>query len=97
MLQVSKRAENDRKLFILLMGALIALAWIVLWVWGQSPYGQFLNHEHLDEVSLGDIPVLLVFVAGWTVMCMAMMLPTSLPLVSMFHKLAIDSQTARGW
>lgn len=96
MLQVSKRLENERKYFILLMGALIALAWIVLWVWGQSPYGRFLSHEHLDEVRLGNIPVLLVFVAGWTLMSAAMMLPTSLPLVSLFHKL-VNRRPDRAW
>src|SRR5260370_14581909 len=30
---------------------------------------------------------MLVFVAGWVVMLVAMMLPTSLPLVAMFHRL----------
>ena len=29
------------KPFTALLVALIALAWAVLWVWGQSPYGRF--------------------------------------------------------
>ena len=87
MLQASKREENDRRFFFLLMGALIALAWLALVLWGQSPYGRFLNHKDLAEVSLGQTPVLLVFVAGWALMSTAMMLPTSLPLVMLFHKL----------
>ena len=69
------------------MGALSALAWLVLWVWGQSPYGRFLSHERLAEVSLGNSLVLLIFIVGWTLMSAAMMLPTSLPLVTLFRTL----------
>ena len=96
MLQVSKRAENDRRFFFLLMGALIALAWLALVLWGRSPYGRFLNHEGLAEVSLGQTPVLLVFVAGWALMSAAMMLPTSLPLVVLFHQL-VHRRPDRMW
>lgn len=82
---------NDRRPFLAVMVALIALAWLVLWVWGQSPYGRFLSHEELGGVDLnvwGGYPALaLVFVAGWTLMTIAMMLPTSLPLVTLFRAL----------
>ena len=70
--------------FLPLLGALIALAWLALWAWGQSPYARFLGHHHLDELR-GDGLLMLVFVAGWTLMVVAMMLPTSLPLVTLFH------------
>ena len=75
---------NDRRPFIVFMVALIALAWLALWVWGYSPYGRFLSHEELGEVG-GSGAFLLLFVVGWTVMVVAMMLPTSLPLVMLFH------------
>ena len=82
---------HDRRLFTALLVALVVLAWLALWVWGQSPYGRFLNHEGLAEVEIGlDANALLlavVFVAGWTLMTFAMMLPTSLPLVQMFRRL----------
>jgi predicted metal-binding membrane protein len=87
MQQLSGRAENDGKYFLLPMGALVALSWLALVVWGQSPYGRFLSHKYLGQVDHAAGPVLLVFVAGWTLMSAAMMLPTSLPLVSMFHRL----------
>lgn len=78
------QARNDR-LFLVLLGALVALAWLSLLVWGQSPYGRFLDHGALAEVTSEDAALLVLFVVGWTLMIFAMMLPTSLPLVTMFH------------
>lgn len=82
---------HDRRLFTALLLALVALAWVVLWAWGQSPYGRFLDHEEIGEVEirLGSEALMLavVFVAGWTLMTFAMMLPTSLPLVNLFQRL----------
>ena len=72
------------------MLAVIALAWLSLWVWGQSPYGRFLDHEALTEVSQEDLGLLVFFVAGWTLMIFAMMLPTSLPLIALFHTMTSD-------
>lgn len=80
------RSEDIRKPFVVLMAALIALAWLTLWAWGQSPYGRFLSHHGLEEVR-GDAALMLVFVAGWVVMVVAMMLPTSIPLISLFRTL----------
>jgi predicted metal-binding membrane protein len=79
-------AVSDRRFFTPLLVGLVALAWLTLWVWGRSPYGRFLSHHSLDEVRGGGLLVL-VFVAGWTVMIVAMMLPTSLPLVALFRTL----------
>ena len=76
--------RNDR-LFLVLLVALIAVAWLSLWVWGQSPYGRFLDHEELTDVTGEDAALLVFFVAGWTLMIFAMMLPTTLPLMAMFQ------------
>ena len=81
--------RNDR-LFLVLLVALIALAWAGLWVWGQSPYGRFLDHEALTDVSSEDVRLLVFFVAGWTLMIFAMMLPTTLPLMALFHTVVRD-------
>src|SRR5215204_6646358 len=80
------RAPANHRYFLPLMGALIALAWLALWAWGQSPYARFLSHHHLDEVR-GGAGLMLVFIAGWALMIVAMMLPTSLPLLTSFHTL----------
>jgi predicted metal-binding membrane protein len=77
------RVDTRRPLVILIV-ALSLLAWLALWLWGQSPYSRFLSHHNLDAVR-GNGALALVFIAGWAVMVMAMMLPTSLPLITMFH------------
>jgi predicted metal-binding membrane protein len=72
--------------FALFFGGLVALAWVTLALWGQSPYARYLSHHSLEEVRGGGL-LMLVFIAGWLVMLLAMMLPTTLPLVAMFNKL----------
>src|SRR5262245_63971989 len=86
------RAVAERRYFLLLMGGLIALAWLTLWLWGQSPYGRLLNHDALSGADLNNGLVVLVIVVGWTLMVVAMMLPTSLPLVALFHRLTRQRQ-----
>ena len=81
--------RNDR-LFLVLLVALIALAWLSLWVWGQSPYGRFLDHEALTDVTSEDVRLVVFFVAGWTLTVFAMMLPTTLPLISLFRTMTSD-------
>lgn len=84
-------AVHDRRLSMVLVGALIALAWLSLAVWGLSPYGRYLSHGAIEDIGLhldgGYLNVLLLFVGGWTLMTVAMMLPTSLPLVILFSRL----------
>ncbi|HEX2909546.1 MAG TPA: DUF2182 domain-containing protein [Chloroflexia bacterium] len=67
------------------MTSLVVLAWLALWVWGSSPYSRFLNHSELVYLNFEQIGFLLVFVAGWTLMTVAMMLPSSLPLINQFY------------
>jgi len=82
---------QDRRVFTAALVALIVLAWAALLAWDQSPYGRFLDHEELAEVGLGldagTLGFAAIFVAGWTLMTFAMMLPTSLPLIQMFQRM----------
>lgn len=78
------------RLFIGVVGTLVVLSWIALVLWSWSPYSRFLSHEGVGEVAAfsGDYAALfVVFVAGWTLMTVAMMLPTSLPLLAFFQSL----------
>jgi len=82
---------SGRKVFLGSMGSLILLAWLILWLWGQSPYGRYLNHEQLGDIGFDGAGSILLavtlYVAGWTLMTVAMMLPTTLPLLEIFRRL----------
>lgn len=84
------------RIFFILVAALIALAWLALWIWSASPYAPYLDHEELGHLVLSGLGthfvlkyalLLALFAFGWTLMIVAMMLPTSLPLVLLFHRL----------
>jgi len=67
----------------MLLVVLSALAWLALWWWGQSPYSRYLDHHNLNVVT-GNLGLMPLFVISWVVMTIAMMLPTSLPLITLF-------------
>jgi predicted metal-binding membrane protein len=78
---------SQRNVLTPLLLALIALAWVTLWIWGHSPYGRFLTHDALRVTDVCRSSMVPLIVAGWAVMIVAMMLPTSLPLIGMFHRM----------
>lgn len=56
---------------------LILSAWIILLAWGLSPYAGLLDHNTIGE---GDLPLIVrlgLFLIGWFLMVVAMMLPAS--------------------
>ncbi len=75
--------RGARLLLILLLGMILA-SWLALSLWSSSPAARFLDHHDLEEDGLTGLTVTL-FVAGWLLMIVAMMLPTSLPLVATFQ------------
>jgi predicted metal-binding membrane protein len=83
-------AVTDRTPFLWLMGSLITLAWAALWIWERSPYGRYLDHDQLGAIDAAPGGIILAaafYVAGWTLMTFAMMLPTTLPLLEIFRRL----------
>ncbi len=77
---------DTRRPLIVFIVALSALAWLALWIGERSPYAAFLSHDHLHTVDENGFLIGL-FIVGWVVMVIAMMLPTSLPLMTMFQTL----------
>ena len=39
-------------LFMPVMAALIATSWLALWLWGQSPYGRYLEHTRWTDFGV---------------------------------------------
>ena len=71
----------------ILGGSLVALAvaaWLTVWLWEGSPYGAYLHHAG----SAGPVALeAALFSLGWVLMIVAMMLPSSIPLVVTFGAL----------
>lgn len=92
------QVDGQRRWFLTLMGLLIAAAWLTLVIWDHSAYGRYLDHGDwtragvaaaiCQQLPAGDwlLPAVL-YVGGWALMCAAMMLPTTLPLLQIFQRL----------
>ncbi len=77
---------------MLLSASIITLAgaaWLALWMMGASAHAS-MHHHHHHGTSIDVTPMfsLLFFVGSWTVMTIAMMLPTSLPILNTFQAIA---------
>ena len=65
------------------VGLISLTAWLALWQFGATLHGP-VHHHH----GVSDSTIALLFVGAWTVMTIAMMLPTSIPLIATFDTIA---------
>ena len=90
------RAAPDRRFPLALILGLAVVAWATLALWSASPYGRYLDHGGwLDAAWLeaicravpqGTIVVpAVLYASAWLLMIVAMMVPTTLPLVRVFQ------------
>lgn len=66
-------AGRHRRVFLPLLAALIALAWVALWAWARSPYARYMEHDNwlasgpaafiCRAVPAGDVVVPMVLYA----------------------------------
>lgn len=81
-------ALADRRAFLGSLGALIILAWMTLWIWDRSPYSRYLDHGRLAELGAPSLLLPIgLYLIGWILMTIAMMLPTTVPLLEIFRRL----------
>jgi len=89
---------GSRRAAVPILGALIGVSWGVLWLWGQSPYGRYLEHGRWTAAGpaaalcralpAGQMVLpLALYAGGWLLMTAAMMLPTILPLLHGFERI----------
>jgi len=74
--------RRDRAFLAASLLGLAVVAWVALWAVDGSPYARYLQHD-----TPVDGPLALqvgLFTVGWLVMIVAMMLPSSVPLVLTF-------------
>jgi predicted metal-binding membrane protein len=99
------RSVHGGSPFVPVMAGLIGTSWVALWLWEQSPYGRYLEHGRWTDIGPAAVicaalpagsvllPALL-YAGGWLLMSIAMMLPTTLPLLNIFRRI-IDARPDR--
>jgi predicted metal-binding membrane protein len=81
-------APRNNRILAVLLASLAALAWCALWIERDAPFGHsFLHSSHASHMGLSGWTAAVIFVCGWIVMTIAMMLPTSTPLILLFHRM----------
>ena len=87
----SRYHEREYWLIAALIAVASTLAWLLLWRFAHSPTLHYLHHAHLMGPPNGSFLLgSFLFVGSWTVMTIAMMLPTSIPLIGIFNRIARD-------
>ena len=76
---------RDRAILFASLGAVVIAGWTALVLWGASPWSRYLSHQGLEQGA--DAADTILFVAGWMLMTVAMMLPTTWPLLVTFQAL----------
>ncbi|MEJ2604090.1 MAG: DUF2182 domain-containing protein, partial [Gammaproteobacteria bacterium] len=74
------------------LGGTVTLAWAVLWWLEQTPWAMLFHahggaHAHMSHGGYTLPVTAAAFVAGWTLMTVAMMLPSTFPLMEIFRRL----------
>ncbi len=77
-------ARPSPRLLVAVLAAIALLAWVALWRLDQSAVGP--HGHHGAAAPAGWLPAVL-FLAGWLLMSVAMMLPTAVPLVTLFSRM----------
>jgi len=86
-----KTRTNYRGWLAVSLGGTVAAAWALLWWLEESPWAALFHahggaHSHVTQDYA--LPVTAIaFVAGWTLMTVAMMLPSTFPLMEIFRRL----------
>jgi predicted metal-binding membrane protein len=97
MLTTSESARSNQWLLVGLVGALVTAAWWSLTPLSAVSSGAPAHHHHSPAGATGISAAQIgFFAASWTVMTIAMMLPTSLPIVTIFHRLASNKKFRLG-
>jgi predicted metal-binding membrane protein len=86
--KVGADISRERAVFLGILGLLVATAWLVLWLAGSLPHAVRLHDHAFSDADTPAFPFALLFTGSWTVMTVAMMLPTSLPVIATFYTLA---------
>jgi predicted metal-binding membrane protein len=73
---------------------MVVSSWLVLFVLDGSPYAVYFGHGELGSVNANSnlLELSLLFIVGWIIMMIAMMLPTDLTFFLRYHSLTISNK-----
>lgn len=77
---------REESIVIVGLGAIVVASWIVLFDPRSLDQHRLLGHRELAEIGAGS-PRFALHLAAWTLMVVAMMLPTTVPLIAQFLRL----------
>ncbi|NIP38675.1 MAG: DUF2182 domain-containing protein, partial [Candidatus Dadabacteria bacterium] len=92
--RASLSPKAERGILIAVLSALALLCWIVLWKGGDFTHvahnigiqEQQGHHGHHSGHTANSPAFIAIFIASWSLMTIAMMLPTTIPIIAFFHK-----------
>ncbi len=97
-MSVAVDARPPRSLLLPVLAGIVILAWISLWWLEQSPDGWLVHRHGTAEHAHHGQPFGWLsagaFLVGWLLMTVAMMLPTTVPLVSLFRRMVAQRANA---
>jgi predicted metal-binding membrane protein len=85
-------AATDRRRLLVVVGTVIAVAWAAAIAADLAGASRFLHHDVLIEGEWPFPAALALFILAWQLMIAAMMLPSSLPLIRLFHGVAAGQE-----
>lgn len=74
---------------------LAASACLAIVALASSPYARYLDHDYRAESAAGQAGALVLFLGGWALMLLAMMLPTATSLLAAVARLGADRAAGR--
>ena len=77
----------ERVVLITALALLTLAAWLALWM-SDGSSSSFLHAHHIGHHTAASGSFVFIFLVGWTVMTVAMMLPTTLPVLAVFHRIS---------
>ncbi len=94
------KANPTQTILITLVSIITILAWGLLWLYSISPYGGYLHNPRefgliTNSVILNITLAVIFHTTVWLLMCIAMMLPTTLPLLIVWQRLISNHSNHR--
>ena len=79
------QTRPDGRTLTVVIAGLVLTAWLAILTWSASPFGRYLHHGSSEDLPVPVPTAAAIFIAGWTLMIVAMMLPTTYPVLALFR------------